>query len=120
MKLEIETFQVCLGEDLNDPNPTVFIRGLRTFEDAETVRNRLLEMQTANQLDSSLVAGKTFYVRLSPGRQEMTIPLQDLASVQQALQSGRFSVPIFARTTLDDGTSPVYIRIKPVLSTSLL
>lgn len=118
-KFIVETFQVCLGTDASDPNPTVFARGFLTEEDALAMRDRMLEMQQNNQLDSALVSGKTFYTRASPGSQFRTIPSQDRQGLRTQISAGRFSFPIYVLTTDDADTNPQYVRIGTITNKTL-
>ena len=119
-KLVVETFQVCLGTDTSDPAPELFAQGLLVEDDAKALCNRLTEMALNKQLDASLIAGRVFYVRTTPGAQHMQLTAQNRPSVRTALGSGRFSVPVFVKTTDDAGGSVDYVRAGTVPSDARL
>lgn len=111
-KLVVETFQVCLGTDEADPNPTIFARGILVESDALSVRDRLLALKNGGQLDDAIApASLTFYVRTSPGNQTRPLVAQTLTEVQLALRAARFSVPLYVRTTDDANGNAQFLRV---------
>lgn len=110
-KLIIETFEVCLGIDAQNSNPTVFAQGLMKEDDAKALCHRLAEMAVNRQLDGALVSGRVFYVRNTPGGQSLPLLAQDRPSVRARLLAQRFSLPIFAKTTDDADGNVSYVRI---------
>lgn len=109
-QLAIETYQVCLGTGTNDPSPNVFVQGIRTYEDALQVRDRLTEMLTGGRLEYS--SSLLFYVRQTPGTQSLSIAAQTPASVRQALAAvPNTAVVLYVRTADDAGQNQQYLRV---------
>lgn len=118
--LATETYQVCLGSGTNDPNPTIFLRGIQTEAVAMHFRDRLLESMAQKNFDPALTINNTFYVRQTPGVQSSVIGAQTLPAVLAALRGSTLSLPVYVATSDDAGQNISYIRVGSMSATRLL
>lgn len=98
------TYELCLGTDVSDASPTVIGVAFTSRAAAEAVRDEYLRRQTAGDLSSAAVSGKTFYVRAASGTLAVTgvgtLPTGDEAV--SALTLGGVTVPLYIKTDAGD------------------
>ena len=98
--LMIETYQLCWGDGVADP--LLVAEGLRDKQTAERLRLRFDELLVGGQLDPTVYVpgvGVTFYVRATPGTQEVTITATDLEGIMAELNAPETTLPLYVKVT---------------------